>query len=769
MKLGTVTYQVGSEDECCGECAILYPNVRVYYWPVKKNPNTWCLKYNFTTSVAASTESNFDSGKLIFGTLSSDDSVPTGFPALTTSVSDGVPTDLPTLPAVSQDSANDFPTLPGVPIPSSHNSEPTSSAASVPSVEQSKSGPTPSVSPTFGIPPGGGFGLPPRALPQTPITKSAALPDFSAQELRARTFVPLNGTEVYALAPDGKHTFTSPSIYVVISTISARDKCGKLGNAFTSLTLSFDAGQLSTVDGVTDKTAVFNFADLPCPPRDWVQDNTVPNPLIGNSAMQSEMAKSYHPRILVPKQSLQNLDPTWARSSCVVEDVGQGYDPPRPLVPVTALAVQSSSSTDPKTSASAEPKSQAPNPAPSQTCEICEAPEVHITVSALTPEAHTSASGLESQQTKPPKHPIGAATTQQDPPPSPTVVPQSPSRPTAPADPPSQPSDPTTSESPAPDPSPNAVSQHSVNPTRPVDPPSQPSDPITANSPALPQGSNAVPNDHSQPAIPALTTPEAAPVPSAVVVGGQTLANGGQPVHINSNTEVPNPQAGPVTVGSDPASDPQAPVPAASPITIGGLTLTPASSSSPKTPAAGNPPVKQSPAALTGAAPGAISIAPAPAPSPEAAAPDNSSPEPVVVGGLTMTPQAAPIQSPNEARPGSTPIVAAGVTLTPVVNSNSVVNSNPGLSRPSDGKEAPFNVGGLDSTIAQPATTPEVQAGHTLIPVAAGVPPAQASVGGNPIVLGPSHAVIGGTTVNQGAPPKTIANTPVSLGSSALL
>ena len=700
----------------------------MYYWPVKKNPNTWCLKYNFTTSVAASTETNFDSGKLIFGTLSSDDSVPTDLPALTTSDSDGVPTDLPTLSGVSQGSPDDFPTLPGVPVPPSHNSEPTSSAGSVLSAEQSTSGPTPTISPTFGIPPGGGFGLPPRALPQPPITKSAALPEFSAHELRARTFLPLNGTEVYALAPDGKHTFTSPSIYVVISTISARDRCGKLGNAYTSLTLSFDAGQLSTVDGVTDKTAVFNFADLPCPPRDWVQDNTVPNPLIGNSAMQSEMAKSYHPRILVPKQSLQNLDSTWARSSCVVEDVGQGYDPPRALVPATALAVQSSSSMDPRTSATAEPKSQAQDPAPTQTYQIYEAPMMHTTVPALTPEAHSSVSGFESQQTKTPEHPIGVSTTQL-----------------------------------APDPSPSVASQHPADPTAPVDPPSQPSDPIPADSPAPSQGFSVVLNDHSQPVVLTFTTPEVAPVLSAVVVGGQTLANGGQPVHVNSNTEVPDPQVAPVTVGADPAPTPQQPVPAASPLTIGGLTLTPASPSKPITQGAGDSPFKQSPAARPGVVPGASSIPPALVSSPKAVAPDESPPKPVVIGGLTMTPQAAPSQSPNQAQPGSTPVVAAGVTLTPVANPNS------GLGSSSNGKEAPFNVGGLNSAIAQPAITPEVQAGHTLLPVAAGLPPAQASVGGNPVVLGPSHAVIGGTTVKQGAVPKVIANTPVSLGSSALL
>ncbi len=85
---------------------------------------------------------------------------------------------------------------------------------------------------------------------------------------------------------------------------------GQLGQAYTSRTLSFDANQLSTVDGVTGKVAVYNFADLPCHPSDWVYDTIVPNPVVGHTALQYEMAKSYQPVILGPKNSSQDLDPT---------------------------------------------------------------------------------------------------------------------------------------------------------------------------------------------------------------------------------------------------------------------------------------------------------------------------------------------------------------------------------------------------------------------------------------------------------------------------
>lgn len=275
-----------------------YPNVKVYYWPVTKNANTWCLKYNFSTDAA--TEINFDRGKAIFGTLSSTDSQETG------------PKDLPALTTSVGPENSGFSVLPGVdPRPHKAGRLPnlTSSVdASKSSAEPSHTGSSLSVLPKFGIPPGGlwGGGRLPRALP--PVTESASLPESPAHALRPRTFVPLNGSSVYALAPDGIHTFTSPSIYVVISTISARDKCGQLGNAYTSLTLSFDADQLSTVDGVTAETRVFNFEDLPCPPQKWVNDIFMPNPLLGNSALQSAMAKSYHPRILVPPKSLLGLE-----------------------------------------------------------------------------------------------------------------------------------------------------------------------------------------------------------------------------------------------------------------------------------------------------------------------------------------------------------------------------------------------------------------------------------------------------------------------------
>ena len=690
-----------------------------------KNPNTWCLKYNFSTDTE--TETNFDSGKAIFGTLPTD-SGPTDLPTLTGSA--GSP----------ETNSNGFPVLPGV-KPQGPNDLPTLSrtAVSAPSsTEASQTGPKSSVSPTFGIPPGGGFGLPPRAL--SPITKSASLPEpVAAHKLRARTFVPLNGSSVYALAPDGKHTFTSPSIYVVISSIKAMDSCGPLGNTYTSLTLSFEAGQLSTVDGVTQKTAVFNFADLPCPPQDYVVDNTVPNPVVGNTLLQSELAKSYHPRILVPSKSLQNLDPTWSSSSCIIVDVGNGYDPPRSLTPVTALDTPSTTND--------------PGQTDPETCLTCASPGLHTSVTALAsvatihpPIVLTSVSAIAPDPTSI----IG-----QDPAATTSIGTEFSEEAHSSVGTLGSPTTVAVPDTQAPK-SPVAHKPHSVL----VDP--SPALTVPNSSPNPPPSPQ---NPNPDPAQPDPAKPSPNPTPSAIVIGGQTLSNDGAPLHVNGNTEVPAPQLSPLTILEQTTRQPPQPAPVQpqpgsqnahqpeAPMTIAGLTLTPAKPSpSPQQ-------VGQSPENGL------------PAPQPSQNSPSNNgvretvptspmvtSPQPVVIAGMTITPEALPIPAQISAQPGNTPIVAGGVTLTPVQN-------------PQNGQNLPSIVlGSLAAATAHPAAAgvPEVQEGQTVMPISA-QPLAQVSIGGTAIVLGPSNAVIGTTTISQGAAPIVVANTPLSLGSSALV
>ena len=67
---------------------------------------------------------------------------------------------------------------------------------------------------------------------------------------------------------------TSPSIYVRFSSLWAADRCGPIGTYIPSTILSFNPGELSTIEWpVWDRgnippeaTKSFNFADLPCPP-----------------------------------------------------------------------------------------------------------------------------------------------------------------------------------------------------------------------------------------------------------------------------------------------------------------------------------------------------------------------------------------------------------------------------------------------------------------------------------------------------------------------
>lgn len=149
---------------------------------------------------------------------------------------------------------------------------------------------------------------------------------------------------------------------MVINTIKAVDKCKTVGHVYTSLTLSFLEDQLSTVDGMFGQTSRFDFADLPCPPQNWFTNHNIPNPIVGNSAMQSYFVNAYRPRILVDRQVLKNLDPEW--KSCNIVDIGNGYDPPRTLVPAGVLTDDDPNLVAKPTPA---PHSVAESPGPRQT------------------------------------------------------------------------------------------------------------------------------------------------------------------------------------------------------------------------------------------------------------------------------------------------------------------------------------------------------------------------------------------------------------------
>lgn len=127
---------------------------------------------------------------------------------------------------------------------------------------------------------------------------------------------------------------TSPSVYIGFPLVSASDACGPVGPTFTSLTLAFAPGELSTMlyygappDDPYGMSAVssrvLDTNDLPCGPLDKA----------GNWWVQGGLSTGYQPLVELPTK-LQQLVPEW--SSCY-GNAFQGQDPPRTLSPGTRL------------------------------------------------------------------------------------------------------------------------------------------------------------------------------------------------------------------------------------------------------------------------------------------------------------------------------------------------------------------------------------------------------------------------------------------------
>ena len=161
-----------------------------------------------------------------------------------------------------------------------------------------------------------------------------------------------NGPNIYATGSDGyilsvlnrdsivrlriinAVSSTSPSVYIGFPLVSASDDCGPVGPTFTSLTLAFAPGELSTMlyygappDDPYGMSAVssrvLDTNDLPCGPLDKA----------GNWWVQDGVSTGYQPLVELPTK-LQQLVPAW--SSCY-GNAFQGQDPPRTLSPGTRL------------------------------------------------------------------------------------------------------------------------------------------------------------------------------------------------------------------------------------------------------------------------------------------------------------------------------------------------------------------------------------------------------------------------------------------------
>lgn len=71
----------------------------------------------------------------------------------------------------------------------------------------------------------------------------------SSQIVKARGHPLLgDGKQSYVVGEDG-FTYFSPSIYVAFHDVTAADQCGMVGQKHTSITLAFNPGELSSVEG----------------------------------------------------------------------------------------------------------------------------------------------------------------------------------------------------------------------------------------------------------------------------------------------------------------------------------------------------------------------------------------------------------------------------------------------------------------------------------------------------------------------------------------
>ena len=171
--------------------------------------------------------------------------------------------------------------------------------------------------------------------------------------------------------------------------------CGNLGSVYTSLTLGYAPGELSTGIFTTDGNIVyypFNFADARCPPTS-IQNSVS---LLGQSG--------YNP-IISPPADLTLLDPNW-NANCYAAPF-QGNDPPYSLVPAANL-VPSPTGLDPVVYPTPASPSPTPSALPVQTHSPSSSPVVFnpqsatvMSVDVATPSAAPNDPGSPAVNTLP--------------------------------------------------------------------------------------------------------------------------------------------------------------------------------------------------------------------------------------------------------------------------------------------------------------------------------------------------------------------------------
>ena len=287
-------------DDCCGTCFIYGPNVDVYYWP-EPNADTSCLSIIGSDVVPLDVGAQTDGAGVVYWAASTnlyDIYVPTVTTAIITTINGIV---------VKEAVANPWDASPSITT--------TRPLSNMKKRNQLSVHPR-AFNPLYG-----------RELGTNSNSSSGA---GVTANVRA-------GEITGSIAVSDGFTFTSPSIYVAFYSLSATDMCGFRGNNITSTMLAFAPGELSTVQGhmwdggvQQQKTKVFDFADLPCPPSDVMYDDWY-KPAPG---------EPYRPLIALPDK-VRGLDPWW--SACTDAYYFTGLDPPRTLQRAAAMVTPAAS------------------------------------------------------------------------------------------------------------------------------------------------------------------------------------------------------------------------------------------------------------------------------------------------------------------------------------------------------------------------------------------------------------------------------------------
>ena len=306
-----------TSDECCGTCYIYGPNVDVYYWP-EPGADTSCLSIIGSDVVPLDVGAQTDEGGVVYWAASTnlyDIYVPTKTTALITTINGVVVKEAITNPWDAS--------------PSITTTRPVSNVK--------KRNP---------------LSVHPRAF--NPLYGRELSADRNSS-LDSGVTASARASEVTgSIAVSDGFTFTSPSVYVAFYSLSATDDCGLRGNNIKSTMLAFAPGELSTVQGhlwgggvQEQKTKVFNFADLPCPPYDVMYDDWY-KPAPG---------EPYRPLIALPEK-VRDLDPWW--SACTDAFYFTGLDPPRTLQKATAMVTPVAPAANPDPTVTPDPAQPVP-------------------------------------------------------------------------------------------------------------------------------------------------------------------------------------------------------------------------------------------------------------------------------------------------------------------------------------------------------------------------------------------------------------------------